>query len=215
MNFKLLTMFSLPFLIGCYSPLIQMDEVVNARQQTEFKSTSLNPRSTIDAFLQSIFTDEAYQAIKDVPIVTGPLFGTGLASGTSGTSKFLSLFMFADFDRRVVLSEVGIKEYGIEGVIHELIHQLDDLTRGGDASFIDIDEFLAGYRTCATSSQYYGICRFVENRNPDGWISTFGVGEHAERIAFCGQLFWKQGGPPELERAFRHIFRKFHQKYPD
>ena len=213
MNYKFLMI--LPFLVGCYSPLTQLDEVVNSRQQDEIKKTSLDPHSSIDAFLQNIFTDDAYQVIKDVPIVTGPLFGTGLASGTSGTSKFISLFMFADFERRVVLSEVGIKEYGLEGVVHELIHHLDDLTRDGDASFINIDEFLTGYRACATSHQYYGICRFVENRNPDGWISAFGVGEHAERIAFCGQLFWKQACPPELEYAFRHVFRKFHEKYPD
>lgn len=214
MNHKSLLV--LPLLVGCYSPLTNLDEIVNARQQTEFQKTTLDLHASINSFLQSILTDEAFQAVKDMPIVTGPLFGTGLASGTSGTSKFISLFMFADCDRRVVLSEIGVTEYGVEGVLHELIHHLDDLTRDGDAQFIDINEFLRGYEMCSTHQMYYGICRFVENKNPDGWItSTFGVGDHAERIAFCGQLFWKQGGPAELEYAFRHIFRKFQEKYPD
>jgi len=213
MNFKTLAV--LPFLVGCYSPLTTLDEIVNTRQQDEFRKTSLNPHASLRDFLRSILTDEAFEAIKDVPVVTGPLFGTGLASGTSGTSKFISLFMFADWDRRAVLSEVGVEEYGVEGVLHELIHHLDDLTRDGDANFIDVEEFLRGYEVCATHQTYHGIYRFVENRNPDGWITVFGVGDHAERIAFCGQLFWKQGGPPELEYAFRHIFRKFQEKYPD
>lgn len=213
MNFKALI--ALPFLVGCYSPLTNLDEIVNTRQQAEFTKTNLDRCTSIKVFLQTILTDEAFDAIKDVPIVTGPLFGTGLASGTSGSSKFISLFMFADCERRAVLSEIGVKEYGIEGVIHELIHHLDDLTRDGDAQFIDVEEFLRGYEVCATNQTYHGTYRFVENRNPDGWITAFGVGDHAERIAFCGQLFWKQGGPPELEYAFRRIFRKFREKYPD
>jgi len=209
------TLAVLPFLIGCYSPLIHLDEVTNLRQQTEFKKTNLDPHTSINIFLQSVLTEEAFQAIKDVPVVTGPLFGTGLASGTSGMSKFISLFMFADCDRRVVLSEIGITEYGVEGALHEVIHHLDDLTRDGDAQFIDVNEFLRGYEACSTHQMYHGIHRFVENRNPDGWLAVFGVGDHAERIAFCGQLFWKQGGPAELDYAFRHIFRKFQEKYPD
>lgn len=213
MNFK--TLIVIPLLVGCYSPLTNLDEIVNTRQQAEFTKTSLDPHTSLSLFLQAILTDEAFEAIKDVPVVTGPLFGSGLASGTSGTSNFISLFMFADWERRAVLSDVGLKEYGIEGVIHELIHHLDDLTRDGDAQFIDVGEFLRGYEACATNQTYHGIYRFVENRNPDGWITAFGVGDHAERIAFCGQLFWKQGGPPELEYAFRRIFRKFREKYPD
>jgi hypothetical protein len=207
--------FSLVLLSGCYSPITQLDEVVNQRQEAEFQKTSLPRNTTLDRFLQELFTDEAYAAVKDIPIVTGPLFGTGLASGTSVPSMFISTFMFADWDRRAVLSETGIKEYGLEGVIHELLHHLDDMTRDGEANFIDVDEFLAGYQVCAGDMKYHGICRFVENRNPDGWISIFGVGDHAERLAFCGQLFWKQGGPESLEYAFRRIFRKFQQKYPN
>jgi len=191
MNLKYLV--AIPLLAGCYSPITQLDEVVNARQEIEFKKTSLEPRNSLDAFFKEIFTDEAYTAIKDIPITTGPLFGSGLASGTSVTSKFISLFMFADWGRRVVLSKLGIKEYGLEGVLHELIHHLDDLTRDGSGHFIDIAEFMQGYIVCAASPQYYGICRFVENRNPDAWFTVFGVGDEAERIAFCGQLFWKQG----------------------
>lgn len=212
---KYLWLFAI-LLSGCYTPLAQMSDAVNQRQQEEFSRAGVVRTETIDEFLKQIFTDEAYQAIKDIPIVTGPLFGTGLASGTSGTSKFISLFMFADCERRAVLSDVGLREYGLEGVIHELLHHLDDLTRDGDGDFIDVEEFLTGYEACARSHQYHGIYRFVENRNPDAWLTnTFGVGKHAERIAFCGQLFWKQGGPPELEYAFRKIFRKFRDKYPD
>lgn len=212
---KYLWLFAI-LLSGCYTPVTQMPDVVNQRQQEEFIRSGVTRTETIDEFLRQILTDEAYQAVKDIPIVTGPLFGTGLASGTSGSSKFISLFMFADCDRRAVLSEVGLREYGLEGVIHELLHHLDDLTRDGDGDFIDVEEFLTGYEACARSHQYHGIYRFVENKNPDAWLTNmFGVGKHAERIAFCGQLFWKQGGPPELEYAFRKIFRKFRDKYPD
>lgn len=192
-----------------------MEDVVNNRQREEVKKTDLQLNVSVDAFLKQIFTDKAYDAIKDIPVVTGPLFGTGLASGTSLTSKIISFFMFADWKRRAVLSEVGLKEYGLEGVIHELIHHLDDLTRDGEADFLNIEEFIVGYKSCIGDMQWHGICRFVENRNPDNWISAFGVGDHAERIAFCGQLFWKQGGPEPLEYAFRKIFRKFQKKYGD
>ena len=192
-----------------------MRDAVNLRQESEFQRAELCSTGEISSFLSTVLTNEAYEAVKDIPVVTGPLIGSGLASGTSATSKIISIFMFGDWERRVVMSNVGIQEFGVEGILHEVIHHLDDLTRDGEAEFIDIDEFLYGYEVCASDTQYHGIYRFVENRNPDSFVSVFGVGDHAERIAFCGQLFWKQGGPPELERAFRRIFRKFQEKYPN
>lgn len=201
-------------LAGCYTPVTHLDEVVNERQKIEFRETAYDPHTTLDQFLREVFTDEAYAAIKDIPVVTGPLGGgTGLASGTSFWGKLVSLFMFADCARRAVLSENGLTEYGVEGVIHELIHQLDDMTRDGDANFINIDEFRVAYKLCESDTQYHGITRAVEEKNPDGWLSVFGVGDEAERIAYCGQFLWKQAATPDLEFAFRKIYRKFQEKY--
>lgn len=213
---KHLGLLSLILLVGCYTPVHHLDEIVNDRQKIEFKQTSYDPHTSLDTFLQEVFTEEAYAAIKDIPVVVGPLAGgSGLASGTSFTSKIISFFMFFDCERRIVLSQKGLEEYGIEGVLHELTHQLDDMSRDGDANFIDVQQFLVGYKMCQGDKQHHGIIRAVEEKNPDNWISVFGVGDNAERIAFTSQFMWKQDASADLEYAFRKIYRKFQKKYAE
>lgn len=191
-------------LSGCFTPVINIEEYATRKSDKD-----LNIK-TLDELLKITFTDEAYEAIKDIPMEKGPI-GSAMAAGSSIPSSIMQFFIGAGFGRKVLVNDEMMKEsdHGFSSIIHEYIHHLDDITRDGDGEFINVDSFIIGYATCYKTQRYHGITLFVENNQGNFITDTFGIGKHSERIAYCGQIIWRQDIPLPLQVAFSKVFRKY------
>lgn len=167
---------------------------------------------SIDEMLKKVFTDEAYNAIKDIEVVEGPC-SKAYVSGANFWGSLSAFFTGVGFGRKVIIDsdEFGGDDQLTNGqmLIHEFIHHLDDMTRDGELDLISIDEFIEGYNSCVGHPQYHGIIGYVESRANKTVTDVFGIGDYAEHIAYCGELISRQGCPDKLGYAFRKILRKY------
>lgn len=202
---RILIIIFLLSLTGCYSQVTEFDESYNP---------SVMYRD-LDTILKQEFTKEAYDKIKDIPLVirsNGD--GRGLAAGTNFWSKALSFFMGCGIDRKVILTKDSTTA---QSIIHEYVHQLHDMDIDGEFECINEEEFLREYRLASNPSTIYGrrFMRLVGNaeRLSNSFITnTFGISYSSERIAYIAdQLYYCY--PPKipvpLARVYRHIFRRF------
>lgn len=206
MSARLLLLFVF-LLAGCVSPITSLEEF----------GYDLN----VDEILRTHFTDEAYEAVRDIPTVDGfTSLGGGYAAGVNSWSTFASLITFNGYGRKVIVNvdklienakashiedEVFIQRY----IIHEYIHHLDDMTRDGDADFIDLEEFANGLYDCYGHMQYHGLWKVVHRQASRYFMETFGIGELGEHVAYAGDMIAFQNCPKSLGYAFRRILRKY------
>lgn len=180
----------------------------------EWRESRSGPKEliSIDEMLKKVFTDEAYEAIKDIEVVEGPC-SKAYVSGSNFWGSLSAFVTGVGFGRKVIIDsdEFGGEDELTNGqmLIHEFIHHLDDMTRDGEADFISLDEFVEGYNSCYGHPQYHGVVGYVESRADNFWTNVFGIGEYAEHIAYAGELISRQGCPPKLAHAFRKILRKY------
>ena len=178
---------------------------------------------TLDSFLRYHFTDDAYYYLKDVPLVDAPC-RTPYAAGVNVWSNLASLATLTGVGRKVVIRKEMLGRHGTDALKHEYVHHLDDLTRDGDASFIDVEEFKEAYLRLAqethrvnTHDDWYisfmthaSKIKAVEKK-ANSWITnTFGVGPLSEHIAYASHMILgKKGVPDYFNRVYRKIFRKY------
>jgi len=194
----LVILFILLSLSGCYTTI----KTVGTEKDTV----------DIDSFLRLKFTPEAYEAIKDIPVVQSniPGFHGGLAAGTNGWSSVASFFMGCGIDRKVIVCEHFLSDEDVyEHLIHEYIHHLHDLTLDSEGSWIDEEEFRTAYMDCAKNSTYAGIVRMVERHANDWFTNTFGINDIAEHIAYTGAHCALHNCPADLRRVYRKILRPY------
>jgi hypothetical protein len=181
---------------GCYTPI-------------KIAATEAGPVN-IDSFLRFKFTPEAYEAIKDIPVVQShlPGFHGGLAAGTNGWSKLASFLMGCGIDRKVVVCEHFLADEDIyRHLIHEYVHHLHDMTLDGEGDWINEEEFRVAYAACAHDTRFAGIVIMVE-RNANNWFTnTFGINDLSEYIAYTGGHCALKNCPLDLRGVFRKIFR--------
>lgn len=203
MRFVIILFISL-FLSGCFTPVTNIEEYASRRSDKESNI------KTLDELLKKTFTDEAYEAIKDIPLEKGPI-GSAMAAGSSIPSSIYQFLTGGGIGRKVLVNDEMLKrpDHGFSSIIHEYVHHLDDITRDGEGEFINIDSFIIGYATCYKTQQYHGIVLFTEGNQANFITDVFGIGSHSERIAYCSQLIWRQEIPLPLRVAFSRIFRRF------
>ena len=161
---------------------------------------------TVDSVKQHYFTDEAYKAIEDIPIVDG-IAVRPYAGGVNVISSLLAGFSGSGFGRTVVAPLSDLRKYGVNVIIHEYIHHLDDMTRDGEADFIDYKAFEQAYTKLSTDMRYAGIVLYTEQM-ANNWITdTFGVGFMSEHIAYVGAYLAQNGGPPYMMEVFSKMLR--------
>lgn len=194
------------FLTGCASSrqIEDFRPYLKEDQLAEIGSSSL------DDIKKHFFTEEAYQAIKDIPLVVGPAI-TGYAAGTTFLSQVASFLTFNGVGRKVILTSDFLN---LEILIHEYIHHLDDMTRDGEANFIDLPAFQAGYQSCYRHPYYHGITIYVESASNQWYTNLFGIGKYSEHIAYTGARIALQRCPDKLAWAFRKILRKYENTAP-
>jgi len=201
----------LVFLIGCaghrnitnLSTILPDDEVGPAYHVT------------VDSVLRHYFTEEAYEVIKDIPLVNGP---GGYAAGTTFLSNVLSVITGNGFGRKVILPVWRIRNvFGVEGIIHEYIHHLDDMCRDGELDLFDLEAFRAAYLLLERDFKHAWIA-INANRGYGGypWFYHvfFSMGDLSERVAYAGSQMGRTGlGPDYMKAVFGRILR-FHPSTP-
>jgi hypothetical protein len=191
-------------LCGCYT-------TVNQMETPTFNSCVAG--KSIDYILKKNFTDEAYQAIKDIPvIINNHLYASAMASGTNFWSRVAGLFLGCGVDRKIIITYQAASEDTIEEtIIHEYIHQLHDMTLDGNGNWIDEIEFQQGYKACWNDKQFVEIVKLAELR-ANFWITNyFGIDYWSEYIAYVGaRCCVTKSTPKYLGHVFRHILRKYH-----
>jgi uncharacterized protein YceK len=162
----------------------------------------------LDSFLRHHFTDKAYEALKDIPLIDGPSV-TPYAAGVNFWSNAVSLFTLNGVGRKVVCSKEHLSQMGKEILLHEYLHHLDDLTRDGDGDFIDLNEFEEAYKRMAKDKLWAGVVIYSEVLSNNWWTLNFGIGHLSEPIAYSGSKIVTLGGPDYFIRVFRKVFRKY------
>jgi len=186
-------------LSGCYTTVQQFDE--------EKTHKSLALYGNVDNFLKCNFSQAAYEAIKDIPVVTTD-DKRALAAGTNFWSSVASFFMGCGVDRKVVVGELFLEiNTASQSLIHEYIHHLHDMTLDGEGDWIDEEEFKLAYAACAKDTRYAGIVRMVEESANYFWTDHFGINDIAEHIAYTGAHVAGHNCPADLRRVFRKILR--------
>lgn len=179
---------------------------------------------TVDAIYKHYLTDEAYGAAKDIKVyesiaLNSHIVGTGCITSLLGIHSGIwpgDRAIILPYDRyRYTEDEkkdpdfkysVGI----VETILHEIIHHLDDMTRDGEGNFIDYQEFEEARRRLASDyPRWVGIYLYVERKANNFWTDTFGIGRHAEHIAYCGEHVAIKDGPLYLKRVYRKILRRY------
>ena len=191
-------------LSGCYTPVISLDGYIPDKEVAVYP--------TVDSLRKAKYMENAYRAIKDIPVVDGLSFNT-FAAGTSVGSAIASFLTLSGTGRKVVLDKEQIYEHGYVAIVHEDIHHLDDMDRDGISNWINHDVFLQAYKLLAKDYRYKGIQLWCETVANDWVTNTFGVGPYAEHIAYLG-MFLSQGKPaPEyLKAVFARILKVSYYK---
>ena len=178
----------LAFLVGCASPVTELNPLLPEHQRKD-------AHATVDSFLKHHFTDKAYKALKDIPVVDGPC-NTPYVAGVNFWTNALSLLAGTGVGRKVVLRPWMITKYGGTNVLfHEYLHHLDDITRDGEGNFIDLKEFEEAYRMMSVDSRFAGIVGYSERYSYNWWSITYGIGDMSEHIAYSGSKAYREIAP--------------------
>lgn len=172
------------FLAGCSSTITNLSEI------TPYGKDKI---TTLDNLRKQIYTDDAYEAIRDVPLIDGPAFCPYVA-GVGFWSNLASFVSFNGVGRKLIIPPKYItgkrkvtpyQDIGPELIAHEEMHHLDDMFRDGESDLIDHMLFDSVYYKVRTDIKY---AKFNQVMNiltvNDHWFNNFfGVGENSEFIA--------------------------------
>jgi len=191
------------FFTGCTTPVKDLFDIPIPEMQR------YNPHHrTVDSVLKFYFTDEAYQAVKDIPAVHGFTMGGSYVPGVNVWSTTLSVITGSDWGRKVVFSQLGLENNGILNVIHEYLHHIDDMTRDGELDLIDPKEFEKQWEHYQIFQP--GPAAYVIKFADSSITNLFGIGEWSEHMAYTLQHMFKYGGP----RFMKHVYRKVIKVWP-
>jgi len=199
-NFVVVTALCLAVNTGCAG----YREIINLVDHLPEKEANAPHHQTLNSLKTYYFLPDPYAAIKDIPLIDGPASG-GYAAGVNGWANFASIITLNGYGRKIILPSDSIKQHGVGGIIHELIHHIDDMCRDGELKLLDLDEFRWAYLLMAHDRHYAGIVRYVEKRANNNWASLFGGGEMSEHIAYVAQYIATHEAPHYMKWVFRRI----------
>jgi hypothetical protein len=177
---------------------------------------------TVDAVLKHYFTDKAYEALKDIPVLDGPAIAGSYVGGANFWGTLASFISFNGLERNIIIHSEALKIWGIRSFLHECVHHLDDMTRDGEGDFINIEEFLEEFHKLETryvlaqgAGQYHlkmypyvGDYKIICEQADRFVTNVFGIGEHSELIAYAAQYLKKhKNWPSSYKRVFRKVFK--------
>jgi hypothetical protein len=191
------------FLAGCATPFTDIEPLIPISQRNK------KYHHTIDGVLSHYFTDEAYEAVKDIPAVDGVTFGGSYVPGVNVWASSLSIISGSGFGRKVVFSLAGLRNNGILNVIHEYFHHIDDMTRDGELNLVSPKEFEVAWHRFEVDFPNHAA--YVKRFADDAVTDTFGIGEWSEHMAYTLQHLVKYNGPNYMKWVYRKVMKAWTQ----
>lgn len=187
---------------------LSVSACASSRQITDLKQflpKDTNPcHSSIDSVLRKYFKPKAYEAIKHIPTINGPS-PSGYASGTTLWSNIVSFLTFNGVGRKVIIPSNTFSKWGFSCIIHEYVHQLEDMDRDGEGEWIDQAAFERAYHLMSKDMKWKGLVYWTESRANSWFTDTFGIGKTSEHIAYVAQQLIVSGGPHYMRYVYRNI----------
>jgi len=189
------------FFTGCATHVTNLDDILPARQ------VGVPQHETIDSVLKYYFTDEAYNAVKDIPSIDTVTWGGSYVTGVNVWTNMLGIAVRLGVGRRVVLSLEGIKSNGVSAILHEYMHHIDDMTRDGDIDLISLFEFQLAWNRLEQENPKQA--EFIDTFADRTITNLFGIGEDSERISYVLQHMIRYGGLPYFKYVYRDVIRNW------
>ena len=191
---------------GCYSQINVLHGYLPKEDTQRFASVGMLRSKTL--------TSKAYSAIKDIPVVDG-LSASGMAVGVSIWSRLAAFISGNGWFRKTIFNRDNLFKQGFQGIVHEDIHHFDDFDRSGKGEWINHDVFVQAYTMLSQDYKYKGIQRWCEGRANDLIANTFGVGDHAQHIAYIGMYIAKNPDvvPDYLKAVFARILKVSYKRH--
>ena len=192
-------------LSGCTSTRTynSLDFLPNNNDLRNFSSIAGMHSSVLSHFL----TPRAEQAVSHIPVIDG-LMIQPFVVGVNVWSSFGGIITFNGCSRKIVISKWYLSSRDSPGtILHEYIHQLDDLDRDGQGEWIDHTEFVTAIHR-ALQDKTYRQDILEHMISSDSWITNaFGIGPCSELIAYVGTWVARGNGPEYLRRVYRRILK--------
>jgi len=171
------------------------------------KPSAFADYKNLDAILRHHFTPEAKETLRDIPVIRMPTPEPYVA-GVNVWSNLISLLGFHGWGRKVILPLDEIyRPTALRALIHEYIHQLDDMDRDGISEWINHENFASALKRMQADEKYSK--RTTELLSfADRWVTNaFGIGENSEAIAYVGSWLVLEGGPDYMWEVFKKILK--------
>lgn len=185
-------------------------QVTDLREMLPDNELSIAQHETVDSVLRHYFTDEAYEAIKDIPLIDGPAL-SGYAAGTTFLSNVASLVSFNGWGRKVIIQADLLLKWGVKGIVHEYIHHLDDMCRDGELDLFDLEEFREAFWQLERDFNYAWLAinaNRLAGDYPFFYDALLGIGDLSEEIAYTAdQMAVKVQGPDYMKKVLGRILR--------
>ena len=161
-----------------------------------------NSYEDISEIVKRSFTPEAREAIRDIKVYEG-LHINSYVVGVNFWSDFISFITFNGIGRKIISSQGTLTTGDLfSTIIHEYVHQLDDMDRDGEIEIIDHVAFEEAFEKMnkdlesETASIVDKSNRFITD--------LFGIGPLSEEIAYTAS--WIVNNPNICPLYMHRVF---------
>lgn len=168
----------------------------------------LKEYASVNDVLRHYLRDEAYFAVKDIPVVYGNTFNP-FVSGVNIWSDLGAMLLWNGFGRQVIVDEDDL--YGMHGlkvIMHEYMHHIDDMDRDGLYDLIDHREFIVAFYLMRWDNKYSTEARQIMRKADKFITNVFGIGPNSELIAYTVGMLVTKDGPDYMWYVFRKILNR-------
>jgi hypothetical protein len=181
-------------MVGCNT--IELDRI----------RTRDNGYLSISSEIERNFTPETQIAIQGIKVYEG-LHINSYVVGVNFWSDFISFLTFNGIGRKIITSQGTLSECTVSTIIHEYVHQIDDMDRDGEIEAIDHLEFWRAFLQMRNTPATQEACDYILDKSNHFITNTFGIGPLSEVIAYTAS--WIVGNPDlcpvYMHRVFANI----------
>lgn len=165
-----------------------------------------NHKIEIADIIERHFTPEAAHAISDIKIYEGFHFHSYVA-GVNFWSDFAAFITFNGIGRKIISSQGTLVSGDLEAtVIHEYVHQIDDLDRDGEVEVVDHQGFWRAFLEMRRDPSLRAVTDSILDKADRFITNVFGIGPASEIIAYTSS--WVAQNPNECPMAMHRALAR-------